>query len=274
MATSVRGQMATAADLALALRNAPLEIVGYLVDSSNGAFVASVSDAGHQHQVVYKPLSGERPLWDFPNASLGRREVAAYQLAKFLGWHQVPVTVWRDDGPAGPGMCQLWVDGDEPDDFISLFTPDDVPSDWIAILAGSDAAGEPVALAHSSAECLQRLTIFDYLANNADRKAGHIIAHGLPTAREISAIDHGLTFHQEPKLRTVLWGFSGQPLPTAIRADLSDFLGEFPAFAQSVAEYLEPELIEAVRTRARIVAQQGTFPIPEGPGPAVPWPIF
>lgn len=266
--------MATAAELAQALATEPLEVSGRLVDSSNHAMLARLEVAGQPYQVVYKPLAGERPLWDFPDGELGRREVAAYLLSSSLGWQQVPLTVWREDGPMGPGMCQLWVDGDSPEPFIELFTPDSVPADWIKVLQGFDGSGCPVVLAHADSIELQRLAVFDYLANNADRKAGHLIVTRQGRVPRLWAIDHGLTFHVEPKLRTVLWGFADRELPAAIKDSLGLLTAEFETFAAAASEQLDDLSIEWVRKRAERLIEEGTFPTPQAEGPAVPWPIF
>lgn len=274
MATFAREPMVTDADLAAQLAVEPLTVTGRLRDSSNNALVADVRLDGSTRQVVYKPQAGERPLWDFPGAALGRREVAAYLLSAALGWNQVPLTVWRDDGPAGPGMCQLWVDGEGPEDTIDLFTPDSVPADWLAVLQGLDGAGNPVVLAHSASTPLQHLAVFDYLANNADRKAGHLISGLHDQGTALWAIDHGLTFHVEPKLRTVLWGFAGQDIPESIRVAVSALLADFGAFTCAASEHLDLPSLESLRLRAESLLEGGRFPQPTGEGPAVPWPIF
>ncbi|MFA7265322.1 MAG: SCO1664 family protein [Candidatus Nanopelagicales bacterium] len=266
--------MATDASLSIALTIDPIDVVGRLVDSSNNALVADLVVSGETRRVVYKPAAGERPLWDFPDGELGRREVAAYHLSAFLGWDQIPMTVWRDDGPAGPGMCQLWIDGGTPDDYISLFAPTTVPTGWLAILQGVDSAGSEVVLAHADDVALQRLAIFDHLANNADRKAGHLIVATDEETPRLWAIDHGLTFHTEPKLRTVLWGFADRELPPSIAKDIASFLNRFDGFARSVSAHLTDECLAGVNTRARELIERGCFPVPRDDGPAVPWPIF
>lgn len=266
--------MATDDSRSTALATGPLTVVGRLVDSSNNALVADLEVAGELRRVVYKPAAGERPLWDFPDGELGRREVAAFHLSASLGWDQVPLTVWRDEGPAGAGMCQLWIDGGTPDDYISLFAPAAVPADWLAILQGVDSVGAEVVLAHADVVELQRLAVFDYLANNADRKAGHLIVSEGDGIARLWAIDHGLTFHTEPKLRTVLWGFTGEELPRTIAIDIASFLERFGDFERSVSAHLPDEGLARVNARARELIEVGRFPAPRDDGPAVPWPIF
>lgn len=266
--------MATDVDLQQALAHGELDVVGRLVDSSNNALVVKISIGNEERSAVYKPAAGERPLWDFPDATLGRREVAAYLLSEHLGWRQVPLTVWRQDGPGGSGMCQLWVDGESAADHIDLFSPDSVPADWLPILEGRDSANEPVVLAHRDSRSLERLAIFDLLANNADRKAGHLIATADTGTEKLWAIDHGITFHTEPKLRTVLWGFAGRTLPISIADDIRRFLADFDGFAASVSDHLSDHEIRAVQQRANELLDRNEFPLPSGQGPAVPWPIF
>ena len=274
MGTSARGQMAIDAEVALTLSTGSFEVVGRLVDSSNNALVVRTALGGQALTAVYKPAAGERPLWDFPDATLGRREVAAYLLSEHLGWGLVPLTVWREDGPGGPGMVQRWIEGDEATSFINLFGPQEVPVGWFPILEGRDATNEAVVLAHSDSPQLQRMAVFDVLANNADRKGGHLIATGESQVERVWAIDHGITFHTEPKLRTVLWGFAGRPLSAALLADVEAFVEDFSAFREQVSAHLDPDEVEVVRARARRLLESGEFPGPSGDGPAVPWPIF
>ncbi|MEI8081912.1 MAG: phosphatidylinositol kinase, partial [Actinomycetes bacterium] len=128
--------MATVAELAELLATAPLHVHGRLPDSSNSALVVTVDHAQGSHVAVYKPLAGERRLWDFPGRTLAHREVAAYELSRMLGWDVVPLTVWRQAGPAGPGMCQLWIDAIEPDEYIGIFAEPEVPPAWHRIIEG------------------------------------------------------------------------------------------------------------------------------------------
>lgn len=206
--------------------------------------------------------------------TLGRREVAAFLLSQHLGWCQVPTTVWRDEGPAGPGMCQLWVEGEPPTEYISLFAPDSVPDGWLPILEGRDGANQAVVLAHADCKLLERLVVFDFLANNADRKAGHLIASNEAGVEHLWAIDHGIAFHVEPKLRTVLWGFVGRGLPAEIIDDLESFLSATDRFSVDVSAHISADEVYAVRHRAEVLLTSKQFPIPAGNGPAVPWPIF
>jgi uncharacterized repeat protein (TIGR03843 family) len=268
--------MATDVDLASLLSHSDLSVHGRLVDSSNNALVVEVANPSDSTPVVavYKPAAGEQPLWDFPNTALARREVAAYALAQGLGWRVVPLTVWREEGPAGPGMCQIWIDTAPTDAYINLFPVADVPDTWHHILEGRDEHDNAVVLAHSDDDALRRLAAFDAIANNADRKAGHLLVSAAAANEHLWAIDHGLTFHTEPKLRTVLWGFAGQTLPQWLRSDLTAFISDSSAHGSALAEHLSPDEVDATFERASELLEAGEFPGPTNDGPAVPWPVF
>lgn len=268
--------MATDVDLASLLSDSELRVHGRLVDSSNNALVVEVANPTDSTPVVavYKPAAGERALWDFPDTALARREVAAYALAQALGFQVVPLTVWRDEGPAGPGMCQVWIDTAPTDDYINLFPAADVPAGWHHILEGRDEHDTAVVLAHSDVDALRRLVAFDVIANNADRKAGHLLLSTAAPSGQLWAIDHGLTFHTEPKLRTVLWGFAGQDLPQWLSNDLAKFVKDASAHASTLAEHLTHGEVDATFERATALLEAGEFPAPTNDGPAVPWPVF
>ena len=264
--------MATDVDRAKLLTDSQLRVHGRLVDSSNNALVVELETSGEL--AVYKPAMGEAPLWDFPDATLAKREVAAYELARALDWEVVPVTVWREDGPAGPGMCQSFIDSVPADDYVDLFAPKDVPLGWRAILQARDQHDNPVVLAHSDSHALRRLAVFDVIANNADRKGGHLLVSQPDDDSKLWAIDHGLTFHLEPKLRTVLWGFVGDSLPDWLKGDLTHFVEHFPEHAVRLRPFLSQEEVDGTLDRAQRLLTLGAFPGPEGGGPAVPWPVF
>jgi len=268
--------MATDVDLASLLSDSELNVHGRLVDSSNNALVVDVANPQDSTPVVavYKPAAGEQPLWDFPDTALARREVAAYTLAQGLGWQIVPLTVWREDGPAGPGMCQLWIDTATTDDYVNLFPAADVPDSWHHILQGRDEHDQAVILAHSDDDALRRLVAFDVIANNADRKAGHLLLSASTPSGQLWGIDHGLTFHTEPKLRTVLWGFAGQPLPPWLLDDLTTFIDNSVRHGSILAEHLTANEVAATFKRATELLESGKFPGPTNDGPAVPWPVF
>jgi len=210
--------------------------------SSNAIFLVDVACNSVTVQAVYKPLRGERPLWDFP-PGLFRREVAAYALSEALAWGLVPPTIERD-GPYGEGSFQLFVNADFAQHYFTL-------------------RQDPAHL-----ERLQRLCLFDLVANNADRKAGHCLLG--PDGR-IYAIDNALTFHAEPKLRTVVWDFGGEPIPAGLRADVRRLVevGVPPV----LATLIEAAEQEALMKRARAVAQARRFPRDDG-GRRYPWPLI
>jgi hypothetical protein len=238
------------------LATAELEIVGQLVDASNGSLLCrlrSQTPAGEGIErddlplAIYKPRAGERPLWDFPDGTLSQREVAAFLVAETLGWAIVPPTVWRD-GPFGPGMVQLWLDVDESVD--------------------------PVALVQSDRADLRRIAVFDALINNGDRKGGHL----LPTADgSIWGIDHGVTFAVEDKLRTVLWQWRGHPLPDPLVHDLKTWLQRWEEADDELdvlRELLADEEIAVLIERGRRIVDNRRHPQPSPDWPAIPWPPF
>jgi uncharacterized repeat protein (TIGR03843 family) len=224
------------------LARGTLAVKGRLPWSSNATFLVEAALDGTKALAVYKPQRGERPLWDFP-PGLFRRELAAYHLSEALGWGLVPLTVRREAGPYGEGSLQLFVHADFEQHYFTL-------------------REEP---AHR--ERLQRICAFDVVANNADRKGGHCL---LAPDGAIYAIDNALTFHAEPRLRTVIWDFGGEPVPAGLRADLRRFAaGRLPG---SLAELLDAAERRALRARARALADHGCFPENPG-GRSVPWPL-
>ncbi len=244
------------------LRDAPLQVLGRLPDSSNNALLCSIAGESERVRVVYKPQLGERPLWDFPARTLCRREKAAAVLDDILGWGQVPVTAWREQGPAGPGIVQEWVEGTVD---LGVFPPTEVPQGWVAVVDAQTADG-PVVVAHRTDEPTLRMILFDAVSNNADRKGGHL----LRTTAGLYGIDHGVTFHTEPKLRTVLWGLAGEAIPAALLDQLHKAL---PAF-DALDDWLSVEEVRECRARVESLLSDATFPQPSGDWPALPWPLI
>jgi uncharacterized repeat protein (TIGR03843 family) len=252
------------------LSRGAMELEGRLVDASNTTLRAEISLDGLTRRCVYKPVRGERPLWDFPDGTLAGREVSAYLVSQATGWDLVPPTVLRD-GPLGPGACQLWID--EPDDTDALigFVPAyDVPPGWFAVAGARDENGDAFALAHADDSRLARLAVLDAVINNADRKGGHVL---YAPGGDIYGVDHGISFHVENKLRTVLWGWTGKPIPpeslatlTALGADLDGRLGE------TLEEHLTVSEVQHLRLRVKRLVRAGRFPKPPQDWPAVPWP--
>ncbi len=219
---------------------------GLLAWGSNYAYLVPVVDGAATLLAVYKPQRGERPLWDFPDGSLCYREVAAFVVSEMLNWQIVPPTVLRA-GPYGLGSVQVFIPHDPDVNYFSPFPPD-------------------------CQEQLQRIVAFDYITNNADRKGGHCL---LDSQGHLWGIDHGVTFHHAPKLRTVIWDFAGQALPEAILRDLRALhaaLGEASAAAvQALQGLISEREYAAFRTRVERLIEAGRFPRP-GPGPNYPWP--
>ena len=245
-----------------------LTVTGRIRTASNATFLGSIGDA----VVVYKPVAGESPLWDFPDGTLAQREVAAYRVSETLGWGVVPQT-WLRDGPFGEGMVQLWKEPDPEHSAVDLVASDEVPSEgWKQVLQGEGADGRLVTLVHEDTPALRRMAVLDLLVNNADRKGNHVLA--MPDGHR-HGVDHGLTFHSEHKLRTVLWGWVDDELTTdeldgveRVLAGLDSVLGA------ELAELLSADEIASLAARCSGVRSTGLFPGPSGEMPAVPWPLF
>ena len=186
-----------------------MDITGRLVDASNATLFGTANADGVELKCVYKPVRGERPLWDFPDGTLAGREVATFLISEAAGFDVVPHTVLRD-GPFGPGMVQVWVDTEDERELVDVCPPAEVPTGWIGVLRARGERGRPAVLVHADTPALRRMAAFDVVVNNADRKGGHVLAG---TDGHLYGVDHGLTLHVEDKLRTVLWGWVGQPLP-------------------------------------------------------------
>lgn len=253
--------------------------------ASNASLFAVVEDDGTRLACMYKPIAGERPLWDFPSGTLALREVATYVLSAASGWDVVPPTVLRADGPFGPGSVQAWVGEDTaptdtalgPDTAphpVDVVGPGNVPPGWLHVLDAIDADGDPVSLVHADDQTLRHLAVLDVVANNADRKGGHILRG--PGGRTLG-IDHGLTFNTADKLRTVLWGWAGHPLPgdvlDTLRRLATDLDGP-SALHDTLARLLTPDEIRRTAARARHLTRTRRHPAPSGTGPPIPWPPF
>jgi hypothetical protein len=222
-----------------------MQLIGLLHGASNYTFLAQLDPhppAGLR--VVYKPARGESPLWDFPSGTLYQREVAAYQLSRVLGWPSIPPTVVREHGPHGVGAVQLFVEAD-----------------------GRHFLSEQA----SQRETWLRIALFDVIANNADRKSGHCL---FDSNDRVWVIDHGLTFHTNPKLRTVIWDFSGEPLPADLCGDLEGALMDLEKgrLAQVLEPLLSPAEVRLLKRRLRgVLDPRWRFPEPTSAW-SVPWP--
>jgi uncharacterized repeat protein (TIGR03843 family) len=247
-----------------------MEIEGRLVDASNVTLRAVLTLDGATARCVYKPVRGERPLWDFPEGTLAGREVAACLVSDALGWAVVPPTILRD-GPLGPGACQLWIDEPADDDPLVGFVPaGEMPDGWLAVAAARDETGQPYLLAHADDAALARFALFDAVVNNADRKGGHVLrtADG-----QVRGVDHGVCFNVDDKLRTVLWGWVGRPLPAAecetLRGLRRDLGGDLRV---RLTEHISTDEVDATVARIDRLLDGGVFPEPVADWPAVPWP--
>jgi hypothetical protein len=244
---AVDGGPGLAMDEALALLgDGDLVVEGRLLDASNATFYCALTCDGLAAACVYKPVAGERPLWDFPDGTLAGREVAAYEVATAMGWPIVPPTVFRD-GPAGPGMVQLWIEADESVDIGRFMRRRDVAR-------------------------LRQIAVLDAVINNADRKGGHL----LPIDDgHVYGVDHGVCFSVEDKLRTLLWGWQGKRL-TDEAVDVLQHLKRELAGDLGVVlrELLTDEEVWATERRIQRLLSTGKHPVPHGDWPPMPWPPF
>ncbi len=226
------------------LRAGELDVEGRMLDASNATLFCRIAVNGQAAECVYKPVRGERPLWDFPDGTLAGRELAAYEVSVASGWDLVPPTVLRE-GPFGEGMVQLWIDIDETVD-VERLVRSDRPQ-------------------------LRRIALFDAVINNADRKGGHL----LPVAggSHVFGIDHGIAFHCDDKLRTLLWGWRGDRLTRRERETLEKLRFD-PDLDDRLHEHLTRREVTAMHRRIERLLRTGVFPEPSGDWPAIPWPPF
>ncbi|WP_405802947.1 SCO1664 family protein [Streptomyces sp. NBC_01187] len=291
------------------LAEGTLTVLGQITEASNAVLYGTVEHEGRTLPCVYKPVAGERPLWDFPDGNLARREVAAYEVSRALGWPLIPATVLRE-GPHGEGMCQAWVGdppdaqqehdapdapqerdapdegekgapGEEPEPLLALVEGEEPGAGWKAVGFADVGGGRTALLVHADDSRLRRLAVLDAVINNGDRKGGHLLP--LPDG-QLYAIDHGVTFHVDDKLRTLLWGWAGEELTDeaaeALR-ELSAALAPGPPpgdasqagpLALRLSELLTGAEVEAVRKRVEAMLSSGRHPLPSGDWPAIPWP--
>jgi uncharacterized repeat protein (TIGR03843 family) len=232
------------------LHRGRLAIQGEFLWGSNYTYLAEVEHEGKTLQAVYKPTRGERPLWDFPTSTLAMREVAAYLVSEALRWRLVPPTVYRKKGPLGPGSLQFYVEHEAEYHYFNFNKADH--------------------------QRLRATALFDLLINNADRKGSHIL---IDPQKHIWLIDHGICFHVEDKLRTVIWDFAGEPLPDELCSSLNDLRmelrppnGEVSALESKLLPYLNREEIAAMASRADRLLAIGRFPNPHPNRRPYPWP--
>jgi uncharacterized repeat protein (TIGR03843 family) len=226
------------------LTSGELEITGRLVDASNATLFGEMHHEGSTLEVIYKPVAGERPLWDFPDGTLADREYVAFLLSDQTGMDLVPPTILRE-GPAGLGMVQRWIDVDESIELGAYFAQD--------------------------RKELRRLALFDAIVNNTDRKIGHL----LPDQKgHLFACDHGVTFHTEDKLRTVLWQWAGDALTEEEIDTLEHTLTFIDSYSTVLATHLTVQEIEATCQRINKLRSDGIMPLPSEDWPAIPWPAY
>jgi uncharacterized repeat protein (TIGR03843 family) len=254
------------------LRNGDLTLSGRLLSASNATFVGHSTLDGVSVECVYKPVRGEKPLWDFPDGTLASREVASHVVSELAGWHLVPVTVLAE-GPFGPGMVQRWIDEVEEARLVDIVAGHELPDGWLHVLDAVDAADRPVALVHADVPALRSLAVLDAVINNADRKGGHVLVDA--TGR-VHGCDHGVSMHVEDKLRTVLWGWAGEPLVDADVAALDQLAGRLgePEVTGRLGDLLTDEEVSALRRRVRRLQRTQRHPLPSRSWPAIPWPAF
>jgi uncharacterized repeat protein (TIGR03843 family) len=257
------------------LNRGDIDLQGRIMPASNATFFGTATLDGTSIACVYKPVAGERPLWDFPDGTLAGREVAAYVVSEALGWAVVPPTVLRGDGPAGTGMVQAWREPDEGQEPVDLVPTGETPEGYLHVLDAYDGEDRPISLVHEDSEALRRMAVFDIVVNNADRKGGHVLAmadghrHG---------VDHGLGFHVEHKLRTVLWGWALEPLAADDADAVRDLVGRLCSPGSSLLAALErlvsADEVAATLARCEALLRRGVMPMPSGGRPSIPWPAF
>jgi len=222
-----------------------INVEGRLVDASNATLFVTITHEDHKMKAIYKPISGERPLWDFPDGNLASRERAAYLISEALKIHCVPLTILRD-GPFGVGAVQAWVDIDEEIDLEDYFRRD-LPQ-------------------------LRSVALFDAIINNTDRKIGHLLPR---LDGKLLVCDHGVTFHVEDKLRTVLWQWAGEPLVTKERTSIEELIRIIQSREiHELSDLLTVVEIEALVERCEAILLSNCFPEPNPNWPHIPWPPF
>jgi uncharacterized repeat protein (TIGR03843 family) len=268
------GHGANSLDVAHALtllRNGDISVEGRLVDASNATLFCQICHDGVDATCVYKPVAGERGLWDFPDGTLAGREVASHLVSEATGWGVVPPTVLRE-GPFGPGMVQLWVETDPDVELVDVVAPNALPTGWLRVFDALGSGGQPVVLAHADDDRLRRMAVLDVVLNNADRKGGHVLP--LPDGT-VHGVDHGVTFHVATKLRTVLWGWAGEPLRDTELEVLQQLGSRLDGeLGTALGSLLTRAEVRATQRRIDRLITDAHLPFPDGGWPAIPWPPF
>jgi uncharacterized repeat protein (TIGR03843 family) len=257
------------------LNRGTIELQGRIMPASNATFFGTVSLDGASIDCVYKPVAGERPLWDFPDGTLAGREVGAYAVSAALGWDVVPPTVLRGDGPAGTGMLQAWREPDEGQSPVDLVPTGDTPEGYLHVLDAYDGNDRPVSLVHEDSDALRRMAVFDIVVNNADRKGGHVLA--MPDGHRFG-VDHGISFHLDDKLRTVLWGWAHEPLEDedaeGVRGLAEQLRSPSSELSRTLSLLLTDDEVVATVRRCDALLRRHVMPRPSGGRPSIPWPAF
>ena len=226
------------------LRNGTLEVIGRLVEASNATLYARITLHDQSIEAIYKPIAGERPLWDFPDGNLASREYAAYLISEWGQWHLIPETILRN-GPFGEGAVQRWIEIEEDFPLSDFFSSNDMQ--------------------------LRALALLDAVINNTDRKIGHLL---VDSEHRLYACDHGVTFHTDDKLRTVIWQFAGEPLNESEIAQLGNLLVAIAANQGILKSLITETEIDALHMRIERLLHESTFPHPREDWPSIPWPPF
>ena len=252
------------------LLSGEIEIVGLIPDSSNGALKVTIRGSNQSMEAIMKPEVSIRPLWDFPDLDLNNREYATYLLDRGLDLNYVPETVMRNVKGIGNSLIQEWVK-ESDNDLIIVKSPEDIPNDYLKVLQGYDELNKLITLAHKDVRDLRNLCLFDLVINNADRKGGHLL---MDTDNKMWAIDHGVSWHQESKIRTVLWGWIDIAFNDKDITLLEKAKNVLQAWKEEDFNYLSEIEIEQAIKRVDELLEINAFPQPGDQWPAVPWPIF
>ncbi|MEU0134508.1 SCO1664 family protein [Streptomyces sp. NPDC006296] len=270
----------TEAGLRTLLTEGELTVLGRVRGASNAVLYCTIAHRGEERTCVYKPVAGEQPLWDFPDGTLAQREVAAYEISEATGWGLVPPTVLRE-GPYGEGMCQLWIEADPETEagsadglppLLALVEDEEPGEGWKAVGLAEVGEGRTALLVHADDPRLRRLAVLDAVINNGDRKGGHLLP--APGGR-LYGIDHGVTFHTDDKLRTLLWGWAGEsltPEAAGVLDRLSAALEPGAGLATRLGELITTAELDALRGRVAALRASGRHPQPSGDWPPIPWP--
>jgi uncharacterized repeat protein (TIGR03843 family) len=252
------------------LLNSDFSVIGQITSASNVALLLENTSDKNGFKAIYKPKSGIRELWDFPKNDLVEREYASYLLSRESELNLIPPTVIREISDFGEGMVQKWIE-DSKIKSVGIFKYDEVPVEFLTVLEANDGQANLVKVAVADSPWLDSLTIFDAIINNSDRKGSHILTD---PSGENWAIDHGVTWHLDNKLRTVLWAKAGESLSASAILTMQKIEKGLSESTNLLSNYLSQDEIEQAANRLKQIATTGLFPLPQGDWPAIPWPVF